>query len=136
MFSLNFIPIFSVLRIFQLGSSSSKARVSSAFIHGHPQMLPFPSLLLLSFVKKYPWTNGISDSAILQLPLSTKLFNSISYPCLLPRLLPSAPHVSKEKAIAYISVFILPPLANLYSCCFMMYGALLLKIMYTIRDFI
>jgi hypothetical protein len=136
MFSLNFIPIFSVLRIFQLDSSSSKARVSSAFIHGHPQMLLFPSLLLLSLVKKYPWINGISGLVILLLPSSTKLFNSISCPCLRPRLLPSAPHVNKEKAIIYILVFLLLPPANLYSCCFLMYEALLLKILLIIRDFI
>jgi hypothetical protein len=128
MFSLNFIPIFYVLRTFQL-DSSSKARVSSAFIHGHPQMFLFPSLLLLSMVKKYPWINGISSWAILQLPSSTKSFNSISCLCLLPRLLPSTFHASKEKAIVYISIFLLPPPTNLYSCCFLVHGTLLLKIL-------
>jgi hypothetical protein len=48
-------------------------------------------------VKKYPWINGISSSAILLLSSSTKLFNSISYPCLLPRLLLLLPMSAKKK---------------------------------------
>jgi len=129
MFSLNFIPPFSVLRIFQLGSCSSKASVSSASIHGHPQMSLHPSLLLPSLVRKCPWINGISGLVILLFLLSTKLFNSITCLCLHPRLPPSAPHVSKGKAIVYILVVLLPPPAILYNYCFLMYGTLLLTIL-------
>jgi hypothetical protein len=108
MFSLNIIPLFSVLRTSQLDSYSSKARVSSAFIHGPPQMLLPPSLLLPSLVRKFPWINGISGLVIPPLLLSIKLFNPISYPCLHQSLLPFAPHVIRAKVIVYILVVLLP----------------------------
>jgi len=126
MFSLNFIPLFSVLRTSQLVSCSSKARVSSAYIHGHPQMLLPPSLLLPSLVRKFPWINGL---VIPHLQLSIKLFNLISCSCLHQRLLPFAPHVNRAKVIVYILVVLLPFPAILYNCCILMFGALLLKIL-------
>jgi hypothetical protein len=51
---LNSILLFSVLRTFELGSSSSKARVNLASIHGHPLLLPCPEVLLPSLVKRFP----------------------------------------------------------------------------------
>jgi hypothetical protein len=63
-FLLNFIPIFSVSRIFKPASCSSKARVDLVSIHGPHLVIILPSLLLPSLVRKFHWINGITGCVI------------------------------------------------------------------------
>jgi hypothetical protein len=63
-FLLNFIPLFSVSRTFEPASCSLKARVDLVSIHGPHLVIIFPSLLLPSLVRKFPWINGITGWVI------------------------------------------------------------------------
>jgi hypothetical protein len=121
---LNFILIVSMLRTFELVSSSFKARVNSVSIHGHPLLPQLPVLLLPSLVKRFLWISGISGLVILPLLLSTKLFSPKSCPCLHQSLPPFALHVNRARVIVFILAILLLFPINLFNCCFLMYGAL------------
>jgi cellulose synthase/poly-beta-1,6-N-acetylglucosamine synthase-like glycosyltransferase len=106
-FLLNFIPLFFfffVSRSSKPASCSSKAQVNPFSIHGPHLVIIFPSLLLPSLVRKFPWINGIT-SWVIQLLLSlVKLSNSINCSCVHPRSILFVLRVNKEKVTVSISV--------------------------------
>jgi hypothetical protein len=103
-FLLNFIPLFSVLRISKPASCSSKARVDLVSIHDPHLVIIFPSLLFPSLERKFPWINGITGWVIQLLLSSVKLSNSINCPCVHPRSIQFVFRVNKAKVIISISV--------------------------------
>jgi hypothetical protein len=103
-FLLNFIPLFSVSRISKPASCSSKARVDPISIHDPHLVIIFPSPLLPSLERKFPWINGITSSVIQLLLSSVKLSSSINCPCVYPRSIQFVFRVNKAKVIVSISV--------------------------------